>query len=146
MNHRGKRSNIEEKAKGFSDSDKSVKKGEVSFIFESFSTKKDLNKIQELINQKNKFASFLKSEIIKLNYLDIGILTVKYLLQNYYKTKLELSNKEGEQVIQFKLPCDLEILTGSNNSRYFFYGDLILNYANYIFHLDLLIIKDSYYY
>ena len=104
--------------KGFSDSDKSVKKGEVSFIFESFSTKKDLNKIQELINQKNKFASFLKSEIIKLNYLDIGILTVKYLLQNYYKTKLELSNKEGEQVIQFKLPCDLEILTGSNNSRY----------------------------
>ena len=104
--------------KGFSDSDKSVKKGELSFIFESFSTKKDLNKIHELINQKNKSGSFLKTEIIKLNYLDIGILTVKYLLQNYYKTKLIFSNKEGEQLIQFKLPCDLEILTGSYNSRY----------------------------
>ena len=103
--------------KGFSDSDKSMKKGEISFIFESFSIKGDLNKIEELINQKNKCGSFLKSEIIKLNFLDIGILTVKYLLENYYKTKLVMSNKEGEQLIQFKIPCDLDILTGSNNSR-----------------------------
>ena len=103
--------------KGFSDSDKSVKKGELSFIFESFSTKGDLNKIQELINQRNKCGYHIKAEIIKLNYLDVGILAVNYLLENYYKTKLEMSNKEGEQLIQFKLPCDLDILTGSNNSR-----------------------------
>ena len=103
--------------KGFSDSDKSIKKGEISFIFESFSIKGDLNKIEELINQKNKYGSYIKSEIIKLNYLDIGILTVKYLLENYYKTKLEMSNKEGEQLIQFKIPCDLDVLSGSNNSR-----------------------------
>ena len=103
--------------KGFSDSDKSVKKGELSFIFESFSTKGDLNKIQELINQRNKCGYHIKSEIIKLNYLDVGILAVNYLLQNYYKTNLEMSNKEGEQLIQFKLPCDVDVLTGSNNSR-----------------------------
>ena len=30
-----------------------------------------------------------------------------------------MSNKEGEQVIQFRLPCDLELLTGSSNSRRF---------------------------
>ena len=47
---------------------------------------------------------------LKLNYFDIGILTTKYLLENYYKTKLEMLNKEGEQVIQFKIPCDLEML------------------------------------
>ena len=52
-----------------------------------------------------------------LNYLDIGILAVNFLLQNYYKTKLEMSNKEGEQTIKFKLPCDLDVLTGSSNSR-----------------------------
>ena len=103
--------------KGFSDSDKSVKKGDLSFIFESFSAKGDLNKIQELINQRNKCGCHIKSEIIKLNYLDVGILAVNYLLENYYKTKLEMSNKEGEQLIQFKLPCELDVLTGSNNSR-----------------------------
>ncbi len=105
--------------KGFSESDKSVKKGELSLSFESFSSKGDLNKIQELLNQRNKSGYQLKSEIIKLNHLDIGILTVNYLLENYYKTKLEMSNKEGEQVIQFRLPCDLELLTGSSNSRRF---------------------------
>ena len=105
--------------KGFSESEKSVKKGELSVVFESFSSKGDLNKIQELLNQRNKCGCHLKSEIIKLNYLDIGILTVNYLLENYYKTKLEMSNKEGEQVIQFRLPCDLELLTGSSNSRRF---------------------------
>ena len=105
--------------KNFSDSDKSVKRGELSFIFESFSSKGDLNKIQELLNQRNKCGNHIKSEIIKLNYLDVGILTVNYLLENYYKSKLEMSNKEGEQVIQFKLPCDLELLTGSSNSRGF---------------------------
>ena len=103
--------------KGFSDSDKSVKKGDLSFIFESFSTKGDLNKIQELINQRNKCGCHIKSEIIKLNYLDVGILAVNYLLENYYKTKLEMFNKEGEQFIQFKLPCELDILTGSNISH-----------------------------
>ena len=103
--------------KGFSDSDKSVRKGELSFIFESFSTKGDLNIIQKLLNQRNKVGCHIKSEIIMLNYLDIGILAVNFLLQNYYKTKLEMSNKEGEQVIQFKLNCDLDVLTGSSNSR-----------------------------
>ena len=103
--------------KGFSDSDKSVRKGELSFIFESFSTKGDLNIIQKLLNQRNKVGCHIKSEIIMLNYLDIGILAVNFLLQNYYKTKLEMSNKEGEQVIQFKLNIDLDVLTGSSNSR-----------------------------
>ena len=107
----------EKTPKGFSDSDKSAKKGELSFIFETFSTAGDLNKIQELINQKNKCGCHIKSEIIKLNYLDVGILAVNYLLDNYYKTKLEMSNREGEQLIQFKLPCDVDVLTGSNNSR-----------------------------
>ena len=76
-----------------------------------------MNKIQELINQRNKCGYHIKAEIIKLNYLDIGILAVNYLLENYYKTKLVMSNKEGEQLIQFKLPCDLDILTGSNTSK-----------------------------
>jgi hypothetical protein len=107
----------EKTPKGFSDSDKSAKKGELSFIFETFSNAGDLNKIQELINQKNKCGCHIKSEIIKLNYLDVGILAVNYLLDNYYKTKLEMSNREGEQLIQFKLPCDVDVLTGSNNSR-----------------------------
>ena len=100
-----------------SDSEKNTKKGELTFIFESFSLNADLNKIQELINQKNKNNCQVKSEIIKLNYLDIGILTIKYLLENYYKTNLEMSNKEGEQLIQFKLPCDLELLTDSTNIK-----------------------------
>ena len=56
--------------KGFSDSDKSVRKGELSFIFESFSTKGDLNIIQKLLNQRNKVGCHIKSEIIMLNYLD----------------------------------------------------------------------------
>ena len=100
-----------------SDSDKNIKKGEIAFIFESFSTKGDLNKIQELINQKNKYIRHLKSEILKLNYLDIGILTVNYLIENYYKTNLEMSNKEGEQMIKFKLPCELELINSSKNSQ-----------------------------
>ena len=89
---------------------KNIKKGKLSFIFESYSLKVDLNKIQELINQRNKNNCHIKAEILKLNYFDIGILTTKYLLENYYKTKLEMLNKEGEQVIQFKIPCDLEML------------------------------------
>ena len=89
----------------------------MSFIFESFSLKGDLNKIQELINQKNKSGSHLKSEIIKLNFLDVGILSVNYLLENYYKTKLEMSNKEGEQIIKFKLPCSLEKINDINHSH-----------------------------
>ena len=99
-----------------------VKKGELTFIFETFSTNGDLNKIKELINQKNKCGCHIKSEIIKLNFLDVGILSVNYLLENYYKTKLEMSNKEGEQVLQFRLPCDLELLNdstiiGKNNQQ-----------------------------
>ena len=100
-----------------SDSSKNMKKGEMTFIFESFSTKGDLNKIQELINQKNKNICHIKAEILKLNYLDIGILTVNYLIENYYKTKLEMSNKEGEQMIKFKLPCELESINSSDNSQ-----------------------------
>ena len=100
-----------------SDSDKNIKKGELSFIFETFSTKGDLNKIQELINKKNKNLSHIKAEILKLNYLDIGILTVNYLIENYYKTKMEMSNQEGEQTIKFKLPCELESINSSNNSQ-----------------------------
>ena len=103
--------------KEFNDSEKSIKKGELSFIFESFSTKGDLNRIQELLNQKNKTGSHVKSEIIKLNYLDVGILTVNYLLGNYYKTKLKMTNKEGEQLIKFKLPCELEQSNDIQNSR-----------------------------
>ena len=106
-----------------SDSEKNTKKGELSFIFESFALKADLNKIQELINHKNKNNCQVKSEIIKLNYLDIGILTIKYLLKNYYKTNLEMSNKEGEQMIQFKLPCDLELLTDSSNTKNIIYNN-----------------------
>ena len=34
-----------------------------------------------------------------------------------YKTKLEMLNKEGEQVIQFKLPCELEQLNDIQNSK-----------------------------
>ena len=103
--------------KEFNDSEKSIKKGELSFIFETFSTKGDLNRIQEIINQKNKSGSHVKSEIIKLNYLDVGILTVNYLLGNYYNTKLKMSNKEGEQLIKFKLPCELEKLNDIQNSK-----------------------------
>ena len=103
--------------KEYNENEKTVKKGELSFIFECFSLKGDLNKIQELINQKNKSGSHLKTEIIKLNYLDVGILSVNYLLENYYKTKLEMSNKEGEQIIKFKLPCDLEQINDINHSN-----------------------------
>ena len=103
--------------KGYSDSEKNIKNGELSFIFESFSTKADLNKVKELINQENKCGYHLKSEIIKLNYLDIGILAVNYLLQNYYNTNMEISNKEGEQIIRFKLPCDLEFINDSINIK-----------------------------
>ena len=99
------------------DSDKKVKEGKLLFIFESFSTKADLSKIKDLISQDKKFGYHLKSEIIKLNYLDIGILSVNYLLENYYKTKIEISNKEGEQLIQFKLPCDLELIKDINNAK-----------------------------
>ena len=102
-----------------SDSDKNLKKGEITFIFESFSSKADFNKIQELINQKNKSISHIKVEILKLNYLDIGILTVNYLIENYYKTKLEFSNEEGEQSIKFKLPCELELINSSSHSHTF---------------------------
>jgi len=100
-----------------SDSEKNIKKGEISFIFESFSNKGDLGKIQELINQKSKNICHIKSEILKLNFLDIGILTANYLIENYYKTKLEMSNKEGEQTIKFKLPCELESINSSTNSQ-----------------------------
>ena len=92
---------------------KNLIKGKLSLIFESFSLKADLNKIQELINQRNKNNCHIKAEILKLNYFDIGILTTKYLLENYYKTKLEMLNKEGEQIIQIKIPCDLELLIDS---------------------------------
>ena len=98
-------------------SDKNIKKGELSFIFESFSPNINLNKIQEILNQKNKNNCQIKEEIIKLNYLDIGILTVKYLLQNYYKTNINLFSKEGEQFIEFVLPCELELVGASNNSK-----------------------------
>ena len=97
--------------------EKNIKKGKLSFIFSSYSLKADLNKIQELINQRNKNNCHIKAEILKLNYFDIGILTTKYLLENYYKTKLEMLNKEGEQVIQFKIPCELELLIDISRSQ-----------------------------
>ncbi len=100
----------------FPENDKKVKEGKIAFIFESFSTKADLNKIKDLISQEKNFGYHLKSEIIKLNFLDVGILSVNYLLENYYKTKMEISNKEGEQSIQFKLPCDLELISDINNN------------------------------
>ena len=101
-----------------SDSDKNIKRGDISLIFECFSLKGDLNKIHELINHhKNKNICHIKAEILKLNYLDIGILAVNYILENYYKTKLEMSNKEGEQVIKCKIPCELELINSSNNSN-----------------------------
>ena len=109
--------NFKQSPREYNDNKKNVKKGELSFIFECYSLKGDLNKIQELINQKNKSGSHLKSEIIKLNYLDVGILSVNYLLKSYYKTKLEMSNKEGEQIIRFKLPCDLEQTNDINHSK-----------------------------
>ena len=96
---------------------KNLIKGKLSLIFESFSLKSDLNKIQELINQRNKNNCHIKAEILKLNYFDIGILTTKYLLENYYKTKLEMLNKEGEQIIQIKIPCDLELLIDSAKAQ-----------------------------
>ena len=100
--------------KEYSDSERFYKKGELSIILQSFSLKVDLNKVQELL-EKNKNNYRIKAEIIKLNYLDIGLLTVKYLLENYYKTNLLLSSEEGEQIIQFKLPCDLELSTDNYN-------------------------------
>ena len=103
-------------SKIINDPERNVKEGKLSFIFESFSTKVDLNKVKELIYQNNKSGYHLKAEIIKLNYLDIGILAVNYLLENYYKTKMEISNKEGEQLIQFKVSCDLEYTNDSNGS------------------------------
>jgi len=96
---------------------KNLKKGKLSLIFESYSLKADLNKIQELINQRNKNNCHIKAEILKLNYFDIGILTTKYLLENYYKTKLEMLNEEGDQIIQFKIPCDLESLIDSDTTQ-----------------------------
>ena len=107
----------ESNTKEYSDSEKNIKNGELSVILQSYSSKKDLNKIQNLLNQKNKNNRRLKAEIIKLNYIDIGLLTVKYLLENYYKTNLTLSSEEGEQYIQFKIPCDLELSTDSINYK-----------------------------
>ena len=124
-----------------SDSDKNLKKGEVTFIFESFSTKADLNKIHELINQKNKNMSHIKSEILMLNYLDIGILTVNFILENYYKTKLDMSNNEGDQIIKFKLPCELELINSSSNSKSYLYN--INSESNSFFTSPLYISKQN---
>ena len=127
-----------------SDSDKNLKKGEVTFIFESFSTKADLNKIHELINQKNKKnknMSHIKSEILMLNYLDIGILTVNFILENYYKTKLDMSNNEGDQIIKFKLPCELELINSSSNSKSYLYN--INSESNSFFTSPLYISKQN---
>ena len=124
-----------------SDSDKNIKKGEMTFIFESFSTKADLNKIQELINQKNKNMSHIKSEILMLNYLDIGILTVNFILENYYKTKLDMSNNEGDQIIKFKLPCELELINSSSNSKSYLYN--INSESNSFFTSPLYISKQN---
>ena len=100
-----------------SESDHNLKKGEIAFIFESYSSNVDLSKVQELISQKNKNIYHIKSELLRLNYLDIGILAVNFLIENYYKTKMEISNKEGEQVIKFKLPCELESINSSSHSQ-----------------------------
>ena len=120
-----------------------IKEGKLSFIFESFSTKVDLNKAKELINQSNKSGYHLKTEIIKLNYLDIGILAVNYLLENYYKTKIEMSNKEGEQLIQFKIACDLEFTNDSNNSRKYYYNPNITPEVNSFFTSPLMVSKHN---
>ena len=124
-----------------SDSDKNLKKGEINFIFESFSKKADLNKIHELINQKNKNMSHIKSEILMLNYLDIGILTVNSILENYYKTKLDMSNNDGEQIIKFKLPCELELINSSSNSKSYLYN--INSESNSFFTSPLYISKQN---
>ena len=67
------------------------------------------------MNQKNKNMNHIKSEILMINYLDIGILTVKFILENYYMTKLGMSNNEGMQIIKFKLPCELELINSIIN-------------------------------
>ena len=115
--HKGNEEQAKFTPKSSDSNDKNIKKGELSFIFESFSPNINLNKIQELLNQKNKNNCQIKEEIIKLNYFDIGILTVKYLLQNYYKTNINLYSKEGDQFIEFKLPCELELIGVIDSSR-----------------------------
>ena len=67
------------------------------------------------MNQKNKNMNHIKYEILMINYLDIGILTVKFILENYYMTKLGMSNNEGVQIIKFKLPCELELINSIIN-------------------------------
>ena len=67
------------------------------------------------MNQKNKNMNHIKSEILMINYRDIGILTVKFILENYYMTKLGMSNNERVQIIKFKLPCELELINSIIN-------------------------------
>ena len=68
----------------------------------------DYNKINKILKAKNLKNSILKSEVEK-QILNIGILTVYYIITKYYKKEFTMNSNEKGNIILFKVTCEKKI-------------------------------------
>ena len=77
----------------------------------------DYNKINKILKSKND-NSFLRLEVEKQN-LNIGILTVYYIITKYYKKEFRMNSNEKGNIILFKLTCEkiMNSINGEDNNE-----------------------------
>ena len=77
----------------------------------------DYNKINKILKSKND-NSFLRLEVEKQN-LNIGILTVYYIITKYYKKEFTMNSNEKGNIILFKLTCEkiMNSINGEDNNE-----------------------------
>ena len=87
---------------------------EFNFILFSGDPNIDLGQISKVLSKKKDIKIYpLKNELIQAKYLGIGLLTIYHLLNDFYKTDLELTtlkNDDGlvDHSLKFKISCKLE--------------------------------------
>ena len=77
----------------------------------------DYNKINKILKSKND-NSFLRLEVEKQN-LNIGILTVYYIITKYYKKEFTMNSNEKGNIILFKVTCEkiMNSINGEDNNE-----------------------------
>lgn len=69
--------------------------------------KTNLNEILKNLQMRTQLFFHFQEEIEKLNRLDIGLLTLFYLINAVYSKELEMFSKEGEHTIAFEIGCGI---------------------------------------
>jgi hypothetical protein len=78
----------------------------------------DYNKVNKILKSKNIKNSILKSEVEK-QILNIGILTVYYIITKYYKKEFTMNSNEKGNIILCKLTCEkiMNSINGEDNNE-----------------------------